>query len=319
MKIRLNLHLYILLFLLCLLDISQINAQQINNSNFLIPGQNHFLFNSLSLSSLNRIGNFASNANIGNIPGSMDPGLKIFGNLGNNILNSFKGDNLYLHLAGVASTFLIVNSKTDYYVENFFNKHEQYGNIARPVIRMAMYFPFVVSGTLYAYGRLGHDNQAVGASFAVLQSSLIAFLYNSLLKAVTGRPHPDWRNSSDMEALSKKFRFGFMRGGIFWGWPSGHTSSTMAVVSALTNFYPNKTWLKIAGYSYVAYMIFAVSSLNRGGMHWFSDAIAGAFMSFAIGSTVGKYYRSQFKNSPNLQDGSDKFKPAPGLSFTICF
>ena len=322
MIICLNLRFCILLILLCVLDISTINAQQIkliNNPNSLISKRNHFLFNSFSLSSHNRLGNFASNRSIGNIPGSIEPDLEIFDNLGNNILNSFKGDNLYLHLAGIASTFLIVTSNTDYYIEDYFNKHEQYGNAGRPVIKMAMYFPFVVSGSLYAYGKLGHDNKAVGASFAVLQSSLIAFLYNSLLKALTGRPHPDWRNNSDMEALSKKFRFGFMRGGIFWGWPSGHTSSTMAVVSALTNFYSDKTWLKFAGYGYVAYMIFAVSSLNRGGMHWFSDAIAAAFMSYAIGSTVGKYYRRQFQNSPNLQKGSQKFMPPPGLSFTICF
>ena len=68
----------------------------------------------------------------------------------------------------------------------------------------------------------------------------------------------------------------------------------MAVVSALTSFYPDKTWLKVVGYSYVAYMILGVSSVNRGGMHWFSDAIAASLMSYAIGSTVGKYYRSKF-------------------------
>jgi hypothetical protein len=27
-------------------------------------------------------------------------------------------------------------------------------------------------------------------------------------------------------------------------------------------------------------------------MHWFSAAVAGALMSYAVGSTVGKYYRS---------------------------
>ena len=246
---------------------------------------------------LNRLNNYMSGFSLFNTSSSIAPDLQLFGNFGNNIINSFKGDNLYLHLAGIASTFLLVSSNTDYKVEKFFNEHEGYGNAARPVIRMGMYFPFVIGGSLYAYGKFNKDNEAVGASFAVLQSSLIAFLYNSLLKAVTGRPHPDWRNNDDMKSLSKTFRFGFMRGGIFWGWPSGHTSSTMAVVSALTNFYPDKTWIKIAGYSYVAYMIFAVSSLNRGGMHWFSDAIAAAFMSYAIGSTVGKYYRSQFRNS----------------------
>lgn len=227
------------------------------------------------------------------------PDLNLFGNLGNNIVNSFKGGNLYLHLAGIASTVLIVTTNTDYHVHKFFYEHEGYGEAAMPVIRAGMFIPFVTGGSLYAYGKLKKDDRAVAASFAVLQSSLIAFLYNSLLKAVTGRPNPDWQHNADMKALSKTFRFGFMRGGIFWGWPSGHTSSTMAVVSALTSFYSEKTWLKIAGYSLVAYMIYGVSSLHRGGMHWFSDAVAAAFMSYAIGSTVGKYYRSKFPENNN--------------------
>jgi membrane-associated phospholipid phosphatase len=245
---------------------------------------------------------------ISSIENPSSPDLQLFDNFGNNIINSFKGDNLYLHLAGVASTFLLVSSNTDYHIQKFFNEHEKYGEAARPVIRFALYFPFAVGGSLYAYGKLNKDERAVGASFAVLQSSLIALMYNSLLKAVTGRPHPDWRSGSDMESLSRTFRFGFMRGGIFWGWPSGHTSSTMAVVSALTNFYSEKIWLKIAGYSYAAYMIFAVSSLNRGGMHWFSDAVAAAFMSYAIGSTVGKFYRDKFKSSSS-QNNLKKSQP----------
>ena len=286
-------------FIVSFLFYSSLTAQNLNSTERQ-PIISKITINSLQISKrINRLNMINSGLSSLELRGSHSPDLLLFGNFGKNILDSFKGDNLYLHLAGIASTFLLVSSNTDYKVEKFFNKHEGYGNAARPVIRIAMYFPFVISGSLYAYGKLNKDNEAVGASFAVLQSSLIALGYNSLLKAITGRPHPDWRNSNDMKSLSKTFRFGFMRGGVFWGWPSGHTSSTMAVVSALTNFYPDKTWLKIAGYSYVAYMIFAVSSLNRGGMHWFSDAIAAAFMSYAIGSTVGKYYRSQFKKSSN--------------------
>lgn len=308
-------------FTLPLLFDSILTAQTLNSFNkeaFSAISEVNTLINSQNIPALNRLNNFSSNSSSLALYNSGSPDLKLFGNLGNNIINSFKGDNLYLHLAGIASTFILVSSNTDYKAEKFFNEHEGYGNAARPVIRMGMFFPFVISGSLYAYGKFAKDNEAVGASFAVLQSSLISFLYNSLLKAVTGRPHPDWRNSNNMESLSKTFRFGFMRGGIFWGWPSGHTASTMAVVSALTNFYPDKTWLKIAGYSYVAYMIFAVSSLNRGGMHWFSDAIAAAFMSYAIGSTVGKYFRSQFKNSSKGNIISPGINPYL-LSFKINF
>lgn len=288
---------------------SSLTAQNLNFTEQR-PINSKISINSLQISNgINHLNKINSGFSSLELSGSQDPDLKLFGNFGNNILDSFKGDNLYLHLAGIASTFLLVSSNTDYKVEKFFNEHEGYGNAARPVIRIAMYFPLVIGGSLFAYGKLNKDNEAVGASFAVLQSSLIALAYNSLLKAITGRPHPDWRNNNDMKSLSKTFRFGFMRGGVFWGWPSGHTSSTMAVVSALTNFYPDKTWLKVAGYSYVAYMIFAVSSLNRGGMHWFSDAIAAAFMSYAIGSTVGKYYRSQFRNSSNGNGISPRMNP----------
>ncbi len=252
------------------------------------------------------------------------PSFNLFGNFGNNILDSFKGDNLYLHLAAVASSYLLVSQNVDYHVENFFNQHEEFGRWARPVVISGELLPFIVGGSLFSYAKLKNNNEVLGASFAVLQASLIEFLYNSTLKAITGRAHPDWRHNTDMKSLSKTFRFGFLRGGIFWGWPSGHTAATMAVVSALTNYYPHSTWLKIAGYSLVAYTIFGVSSFNRGGMHWFSDAIAGALMSYAVGSTVGRYYRNVYStsSSPGTTAGNTVISPAfnpLGINLTFTF
>ncbi len=238
----------------------------------------------------------------------------LFGNFGNNILDSFKGNNLYLHLTGIALTSLLVTQDVDYKVEHFFNQNPDYGQWARPILITGQFLPFIVGGGLYAYGKLDRNDEFVGASFAVLQASLIEFLYNSTLKAITGRPGPDWRHHSDMESLSKTFRFGFLRGGIFWGWPSGHTSATMAVVSALTNYYPDITWLKIVGYTWVAYTIFGVSSVNRGGMHWFSDAIAAALMSYAVGSTVGKYYRSVYNNAVSANPNSQRVNVMPEVN-----
>ena len=248
------------------------------------------------------------------------PDLTLFSNIGKNFINSFKGDNLYLHLAGIASTIVLVNGNVDYHVEHYFNQNPQFGQAASPIIRVGTLFPFIVGGSLYALGKINSNNETLGASFAVLQSSLLAFLYNSFLKAITGRMHPDWKHYSDMKDLSKTFRFGFMRGGIFWGWPSGHTSSMMAVISALTSFYPHKTWLKIAGYSMAAYMIYGVSSFHRGGMHWFSDAVAAALMSYAIGSTVGKYYRSLFNGTNTAQNSNNSLQVEPNpIGITLSF
>jgi membrane-associated phospholipid phosphatase len=246
--------------------------------------------------------------------------LSPFANLGNNFLDAFKGDNLYLHLTAVASTCLLVAGGVDYDVENYFNTHPDYGSYGRGVFITGQYLPFIAGGSLLMYAGATRDKEALGASFAVIQASLLELMYNTALKAITGRPGPDWRHNPDMEGLSKTFRFGLLRGGVFWGWPSGHTAATMAVVSALIGYYPNSTWLKVAGFSLAAYTIFAVSSVNRGGMHWFSDAIAAALMSYAIGSTVGKYYRGVYNSLSLPAAPMSGSAPSPmSVSFSFNF
>jgi len=242
--------------------------------------------------------------------------LKLFGSFGNNVIDSFRGNNIYFHLTAVAATAIIVDQGVDYDVEHYFNQHAEYGSWARPVVFTGEYFPFIAGGSLFAYAKLRNDREVLGASFAVLQASLIEFLYNSALKAVTGRPNPDWRHVSDMDSLSRTFRFGFLRGGVFWGWPSGHTAATMAVVSALTSYYPDKTWLKVVGFGLVGYTMFGVSANNRGGMHWFSDALAGALMSYAVGSTVGKYYRNAYSGQTQTSSLQPPANPSMGFNPT---
>ncbi len=238
------------------------------------------------------------------------PDFNLFGNIGNNFLHSFKGGNLYLQLSAVAATAALVPTDVDYKVEHYFNTHPQYTGWAHAVGYTGELLPFIVGGGLLAYAKLDHNDEVLGASFAVIQASLIAVVYNSALKAITGRPGPDWRHNSNMEDLSETFRFGFLRGGIYWGWPSGHTVASMAVVSALTSYYPNSTWLKIAGYGVVGYTMAAVSANNRGGMHWFSDAVAGALISYTIGSSVGGCFRSVYSG------GTPHCEAASGLSLS---
>ncbi|MCL5034376.1 MAG: hypothetical protein M1395_04655 [Bacteroidetes bacterium] len=120
-----------------------------------------------------------------------DGNLTLFGNVGNNILDSFRGRNAYYHLAGIAATALIVETGTDFTVEHYFNIHPDYGRWAHPVVFTGQFLPFVAGGSLLAYGIIGRDRQTLGASFAVIQTSLIEPTYNSAIKAITGRPHPD--------------------------------------------------------------------------------------------------------------------------------
>jgi hypothetical protein len=81
-------------------------------------------------------------------PTNNGSGLTLFGNMGNNFLDSFRGDNLYLHLTAVAATALIVETGVDYEVHNYFNQHPEYGTWAHPVLSSGEYLPFVAGGTV---------------------------------------------------------------------------------------------------------------------------------------------------------------------------
>ncbi len=250
--------------------------------------------------------------------------MSVFGNFGNNILASFRGRNLYLQLAAVAVTPPLVASDIDYRVEHFFNQHPAYGRAADIVPYSGELLPFIAGGSLLAYAKAENNDEVLGASFAVIQASIIELMDNLALKAITGRPAPNWRKYPNMDALSEKFRIGLLHGGIFNGWPSGHTGATMAVVSALTSYYPHSTWLKIAGYGLVAYTMYGVSSFDRGSMHWFSDAVAGALMAYTIGSTVGSYYRRVYSNLTGVSYKPStsrlSFGPTPdGIGLTYSF
>ena len=94
----------------------------------------------------------------------------VFGTIGNNVLDSFRGNKLYLHLTAIAATTLLVSGGVDYNVQHYFNQHPEYGSWAHPVLSTGEYLPFIAGGSLFAYAKLRNDNEALGASFAVLQA-----------------------------------------------------------------------------------------------------------------------------------------------------
>jgi membrane-associated phospholipid phosphatase len=176
-------------------------------------------------------------------------------------------------------------------VQRYFNNHENVSALFFPAAMTGGLVPLGTSIGLYTRGRISAHQEILGAGCALIQANALGFMKVSLLKAVTGRPCPDYWRYGDMDSLSRVFRWGFLRGGIFWGWPSGHADATMTTVSCLINYYPEKLWLRIGGYALSAYTMVGVAAVKNGNMHWFSDGIAGAMMGYAVGSTVGRSFR----------------------------
>lgn len=211
-----------------------------------------------------------------------------------NAADSFTGKSLILLGAGFAASAIIIPSGLDAKVHDFFEKDRN--QFAYPGVYLGSGMGALFTAVpLYAVGYINDDFEAIGAAAAVVQATVITLATTTVLKAITGRAKPDNDSSLSTQEQAEGFRWGIGRGGVFAGWPSGHVAHTTAVTSALAHYYPEKKWLTWTAVALSSYMVVTVSSWRYGQMHWFSEAVTGAFTGYAIGSTVGKNLRSQIR------------------------
>jgi membrane-associated phospholipid phosphatase len=186
------------------------------------------------------------------------------------------------HGIAIFLTFLLVTSGSDW--RYFLSTRD-------PNLRLWM-FPAVVIGgllpialplTLLALGGLARSPRTRLTAWAVGQAELIGALVAAGYKAITGRAHPSHGVGPD---LSHIFRFGLLRGGVFWGWPSSHTTIAFAMAAALFSLCPKQKWVGYAAFTYAFYVGIGVSMT----IHWFSDFAAGAIIGTVIGVVVGKNF-----------------------------
>ncbi len=212
-------------------------------------------------------------------------GTGLFSDTGENSLGSFTGCNSLFWLSAIAATFVFSSQGFDRNVHDYFAGGDEHETFISAAPAVGFFMPILLGAGLYFSGSAEEESKPYVAGCAVLQASFLALVSTSALKAVTGRPPP-----SPDEDRSREFRFGLFRGGIFWGWPSGHMATNTAAVTSLLEVYDDSTGLKALGGLYLAWLFFGVVSHGGGTMHWFSDAIAGTLVGYAIGSTVGESF-----------------------------
>jgi membrane-associated phospholipid phosphatase len=152
-----------------------------------------------------------------------------------------------------------------------------------PAVVIGGLLPILLPLSLLAVGGIARSARTLLAGWALGQAELIGACTAAGFKAVTGRAHPAHVVGTD---LSRTFRFGLLRGGVFWGWPSSHTTIAFAMAVTLFNLFPKQRWLGCAAITYALYVGFGVSMT----IHWFSDFVAGAIFGTVIGVIVGKSF-----------------------------
>ena len=204
-----------------------------------------------------------------------------------NFVDVFSGRNLLFHGIAIGLTALLVLSGFDWWY--FTSQIPAVRMFLFPAVIVGFFLPFILPIVLFLVGKIGKHKKIVYTAFALIQSEILGSLISSIYKAFTGRIQPNFRNMSI--DISRDFEFGFLRHGVFWGWPSSHTTIAFSMAFTLIFLYRGNKGILVGAFLYALYIGLGVAT----SIHWFSDFIAGALIGTAIGITVGKNYRVRFK------------------------
>ena len=204
-----------------------------------------------------------------------------------NLIGCFTGRNIVWHLVAIIFTFILVLSGFDwcYFLAT---RNPELRHWMWPAVHLGALLPIYLPLFLLAVGFIARNAKIILTGWAVAQAETIAASIVIAYKAVTGRVHPPHDVSAD---ISHVFHFGFLRGGVFWGWPSSHTTIAFAMAATVFTLWPRKRWLGLLAMFYAFYIGFGVSMT----IHWYSDFVAGAIIGSVVGTVIGKEFRENIE------------------------
>lgn len=208
-------------------------------------------------------------------------------NISKIILDCFKGYNLFWQVIAILLTYILVISNFDWYY--FINTRSSTLNyFFFPAIIFGGILPIILPIYLIIRGYFSKKENIQNLGWVLAQAAIMGSFISSLYKTFTGRIQP---SLSDITTnISHGFNFGFMKHGIFWGWPSSHTTVAFAMAFTLIYLYPKNKTVRIFSILYAFYIGIGVSL----SIHWFSDFVAGAIMGTIIGITTVKIFLKSY-------------------------
>jgi len=210
---------------------------------------------------------------------------ELFHRLPRNVIQIFTGRNLLYHLLAIILTCLIVESGLDwaYYRST---RSELLIGFVRPAIQLGSLIPILATLAILTFGAIIKNRRLITTGSALGQAALLGYLISIFYKAWTGRIPPPFRgfrmsaqNLNSLTDTSHGFQLGFLKGGVFWGWPSSHTTVAFAMSVCLIQLFPKHKTLAVFALVYAFYVGLSVSV----SIHWLSEFVAGAIIVSASG------------------------------------
>lgn len=171
-----------------------------------------------------------------------------FYKLPKNIIRIFAPKNIIWHLVAIAFTYIIVVSNFDWFWFVSIQQKDNLNTFLFPSVIIGAIVPIIIPLGMLAIGYIRKNKsiyegkKIINVAYATGQAALLGSIISSLYKAFTGRVQPDFNNL--IVDTSHNFQFGLWNHGIFWGWPSSHTTIAFAMAIALWILFPRKKIMK---------------------------------------------------------------------------
>jgi membrane-associated phospholipid phosphatase len=211
-----------------------------------------------------------------------------------NIIRIFSGRNLLWHALAILLTFIIVVTGFDWKFFVYISGVSWRTNFFLALM-LGTILPLLVPLIFLLASLISKNKKALKVGLAEIEAVILGLIVAGFYKAFTGRIQPPGHfqpgafDASKLADSSHGFQFGFWRHGVFWGWPSSHTTLAFAMAVVICVALPKN---KIARTIALVYAISIGIGVAATGIHWFSEFIAGAIFGSIIGLVVGRSYFS---------------------------
>ncbi len=180
-------------------------------------------------------------------------------------------------------------------------------------------FHFMMAGAFGAMGFILDDQRVLRTALQIVEAEVVTGLTVQVLKRISGRESPQsasrpqgvFRPFPNIEEYSKNETK-------YYSFPSGHVSTSMAVLTVIADNFPESSWIKPVGYSAIG--LVAISLVGRG-WHWFSDYPLAVALGYTFGKVISNRnnpFDETEKSNSGLSVNPD-FINGLGLAFTYKF
>lgn len=217
--------------------------------------------------------------------------------------------NLLFILIGFLITYFLVNFDLDWKYFVFMNSLNLRSYFF-PGIILGSFLPILFPIIFLVLYKVKKDYQLYLWTFALGESAFLGWFTSSFLKFFTGRVQPNMHDLTNN--ISHGFNFGLFKHGIFWGWPSSHTTVSFSIATTIFFIFLNRNNKKTSEKLFMIAAVLVALYIGIGvsfTIHWLSDFVMGAILGILVGKTCANIFISKKINSivkTNIQNPSFK-------------